>query len=79
MKPEISILGVSADAVRSNSCKKKDGIIFATYCMSDPAILSMRFLNVKIQEIAKAGMMILETFGFPQQSHITQVMLNITV
>ena len=30
---------------------KKGGIIFAAYCMSDPAVLSMGFLNGKIQEI----------------------------
>lgn len=41
---------------------KKDGIIFAAYCMSDPAVLSMGFLNGKIQEIVKEGMVDLETF-----------------
>ena len=41
---------------------KKDGIIFASYCMSDPAVLSMGFLNGKIQEIVKEGMVDLETF-----------------
>ena len=30
--------------------------------MSDPAVLSMGFLNGKIQEIAKEGMIDLETF-----------------